>query len=82
MWPVSCWTLGVAAIQCSPIFRGSPPGINSFASGGSLRNDLPGPLRFSSAEFIFSADQPELGLGEHPRDERVALLDPFFQVLS
>lgn len=52
-----------------------------YASGGSLRNELPGPLSFSSAEFILSADQPQLGLSDHPRDERVALLDPLFQVL-
>src|SRR6185437_6953216 len=47
---------------------------NSRASGGSLASGFPVPTRFSSAEIIRGAEEPDLRLLHHADRERVALL--------
>ncbi len=53
----------------------------SFASGGSFRRDLPGPLRPSSGDVMLIPDQPDPGLRQNPRDKGVALTDSFDELL-
>jgi len=46
--------------------------IATFASGGSLRSGLPGPVRFSSGEANNLSDNPQFGLCKDAIDERIS----------
>jgi len=73
--------LGVAFVEHSPDLGAKTQSVgpefsrraSSAWSGGSWLSGLPGPQRFSSADVILAADQPDLWLLQNSGQEAVAL---------